>query len=389
MRDIKKLKIAHVTSTFPPYTGGIGNVAYYLAKLLAEDDYRITVFTPRYKKEEEQFEGKFKLKRISPLIKYGNAALLPSLIRDLANFDLVHLHYPFFGGAESVYFLKKIFKKNLKLVLHYHMDVVGEKIKKFLFSFHTRYFLHRIVKIANIVIVPSFDYALNSNLSDYVKLYNEKFIDIPHGVDLDYFKPDKKDSQLIERYSIEDKKIILFVGSLDSAHYFKGVNYLIKAAEILKRDDFKIIIIGEGNLRPAYEELVKNKDLNDKVIFTGYLKDIRPFYNLADIFVLPSIDKSESFGLVLAEAMACQLPVVVSDLVGVRKLVEKNNNGFLVKPKDASSLAKTITILLDDDKLRIKLGRNGYEKVKNNYSWEIIVKKIENVYKSLITAKFE
>ncbi len=387
MKDQKKLKIAHVTSTFPPYTGGIGNVAYHLAKRLAVDGYRITVFTPRYKKEETDFEGKFKLKRISPLIKYGNAALLPSLIRDLAEFDLVHLHYPFFGGAESVYFLKRIFKKNLKLVLHYHMDVVGEKIKKFFFSFHTRYFLHRIVKISDIVIVPSFDYALNSNLSEYVKLYNEKFIDVPHGVDINYYKPSEKDPKLIERYSVEDKKVILFVGSLDSAHYFKGVNYLIKVAEILKRDDFKIIIIGEGNLRPAYEELVSNKDLNDKVIFTGYLKDIRPFYNLADIFVLPSIDKSESFGLVLAEAMACQLPVVVSDLVGVRKLVEKNNNGFLVKPKDASSLAKTITILLDDDKLRIKLGKNGYEKVKNNYSWEIVVKKIEDIYRNLVKEK--
>lgn len=387
MRDIKRLKIAHVTSTFPPYTGGIGNVAYYLAKLLAEDDCRITVFTPRYKKEEEELEEKFKLKRISPLIKYGNAALLPSLIRDLANYDLVHLHYPFFGGAESVYLLKRIFKKNLKLILHYHMDVVGEKIKKYLFSFHTRYFLHRIVKISDTVIVPSFDYALNSNVSEYVKLYNEKFIDVPHGVDINYYKPGEKDPKLIERYSVEDKKVILFVGSLDSAHYFKGVNYLIKMAEILKRDDFKIIIIGEGNLRPAYEELVKNKDLNDKVIFTGYLRDIRPFYNLADIFVLPSIDKSESFGLVLAEAMACQLPVVVSDLVGVRKLVEKNNNGFLVKPKDASSLAKTITILLDDDKLRIKLGRNGYEKVKNNYSWEIVVRKIEDIYRNLFKEK--
>jgi len=390
MINPKKLKIAHLTPTFPPYGGGIGNVAYYLAKGLADNDYNITVFTPRYKKQAaEAEEYNFILNRISPLIKYGNAALLPTLIKDLRDFDIIHLHYPFFGGAESAYLLKRFFRKDTKLLLHYHMDVIGERIKKYLFKFHTRYFLGRIVKTADLVIVPSFDYALNSNLSEYIKLYNEKFIEIPHGVDLDYFKPGKKDLSLIDRYNLREKKVILFVGSLDSAHYFKGVNYLIKAAEILKRDDYKIIVIGEGNLRPVYEELVNDKDLNDKIIFTGFIRDIRPFYHLADIFILPSIDKSESFGLVLAEAMACQLPVIASDLVGVRKLVEKKDTGLLIKPRDVSGLAKAISILLEDDDLRKKFGKNGYLKVKTRYSWETIINQVEQTYQNLFNDNYK
>lgn len=385
MTSLEKLKIAQVTPVFPPYAGGIGNVAFNLAMGLAAAGLNITVFTPLYKKSDNKNISKypFIIKRVNPLIKYGNAALLPFLIKDLAKFDLIHLHYPFFGGAESVYLLKKFFKKNTKVILHYHMDVIGEKIKKYLFKFHTKYFLGKIIKTADRVIVSSFDYALNSNLAEFVKLYNEKFIDIPHGVNIKYYKPGLKNPDLLERYNLENKKVIVFVGSLDSAHYFKGVNILIKAAEILTRDDYKIFVIGEGNLRPVYEELTDNKDLNKKIIFTGYIRDLRPFYHLADIFVLPSIDKSESFGLVLAEAMACQLPVVVSDLVGVRKLVDNNLNGILVKPKDVSSLARALDQLINDENLRIKMGKNGLEKVVNKYSWDIVIKKVINVYHDL------
>jgi len=384
MIEEKYKKIAHVTPTFPPYAGGIGNVAYYVAKGLAESGYQITVFTPDYGNKDDSglANEKFKLVKIKPLIKYGNAALLPLLIKKLSNFDIIHLHYPFFGAAESIYLLKKL-KKGTKLVIHYHMDVVGEKLKKYLFKFHTKYFLSRIIKAADLVIVSSFDYALNSNLKPYLQIYGSKFIDIPHGVDTRYFKPDAKNQALVEKYDIQNKKMVLFVGSLDSAHYFKGVNYLIKAAEILKRDDYKIIIVGEGNLKAAYEELVYDKDLGDKIIFTGYMKDLRQMYNLADIFVLPSVDKSESFGLVLIEAMAAKLPVVASDLVGVRKLILKKNTGILVKPRDAALLAKSIDNLLDDDTLRKTMGENGYQMINEEYSWDIIVKKIAKTYQHL------
>lgn len=382
MKDPKNLKIAHVTPSFPPYPGGIGNVAYNIADGMSSDGYQITVFTPKYNKETIYPKNKFNLVRVKPLIKYGNAALIPSLIRRLAGFDIIHLHYPFFGGAESIYLLKK-FKKNIKLVIHYHMDVIGKNIKKYLFQFHTKHFLGRIIKVADLVIVSSFDYALNSNIGEYVKLYNEKFIDIPHGVDTHCFTPGEKDNVLVERYGLKDKKIVLFVGSLDSAHYFKGVNYLIKATEILKRDDFNVIIVGKGNLRHVYEELVNDKDLGEKIIFTGFIRDLKSFYQLADIFVLPSIDKSESFGLVLTEAMACKLPVIASDLVGVRKLILKKDSGLLVKPKDASSLAKAINKLLDDSSLRKRLGENGYKMIIDNYSWEKVVKKVEESYKNL------
>lgn len=380
------MKIAEVCSTFPPYKGGMGNVAYYNAWSLVTLGHEVTVFTNSRKEKNNHIdEYPFEVQRLSPWFKYGNAGVLPQLFWKLWNYDVIHLHYPFFGGSEIIYFLEKI--KDLKIVVTYHMDVVGSggMVSKF-FNWHTEHVLPRILDSADRVIVTSWDYARSSAIKDRIIVNPDKFVAIPCGVNHLLFKPRFRDKSIIEKYELLDKNVILFVGGLDKAHYFKGVNVLIQAIkQLASRNDFIVLIVGDGDLRSSYESLVETLGLGNKIRFTGYVSDnmLPKFYSVADVFVLPSIDKSEAFGIVSLEAMASSVPVIAADLPGVRSVVDKMKTGLLVKPGDVDNLANMITFVLKNPKLAKRMGKAGREKVIQQYTWEKVGYMLDNVIRAV------
>ncbi|HLD27880.1 MAG TPA: glycosyltransferase family 4 protein [Patescibacteria group bacterium] len=384
VKNDKRLKIAQIVSTFPPYRGGMGNVAYHLTDSLSRLGYEVVVFTPKTKLSDVNMQSYFKIHKLLPQFKFGNSAIVLQLAYHLLKFDLVHLHYPFLGASLGVILAKLIRGKKIKFILHYHMDLVGQDWRSFVYKFYNWIFLSSLIKFSDYVITTSADYLKMSLLGKYYFKNEDKFEIIPNGVDLDYFKPRHKDSLLMTRYKLHDKKVILFVGGLDSAHYFKGVNYLLKAFERLKREDVKLIIVGEGNLKSVYEDMVDSSGLNHQVIFIGYVPDqeLVKYYNLCDLLVLPSIDKSEAFGMVLLEAMACGKAVLASSLPGVRQVVEVNVNGRLFKPKDADNLASHLNRLLDDKNDLVNFGANGRKIVEKDYSWKTITETLLKIYQS-------
>jgi len=382
------MKIAVVSSTFPPYAGGIGNVAASNARELAKLGYEVTVFTPLYRAVKEEITD-LKIKRVKPLFKYGNAAFVPALGWMLKDFEIIHLHYPFFGGAEAVWLYQRRFKKKkIKIVLHYHMDVVGEGIFRLIFKIHNFLILPRIVKMADKVIFTSMDYGRHSNLAKKIEQRADKFLEVPNGVDSLIFSPQAKDPDLLKKHEIApEEKVVLFVGGLDKAHYFKGIEYLIEAMSRLRLAEYnwKLIIVGEGELKKDYSDLAAQLKMHLRTIFTGYVpnEDLPKYYNLADVVVLPSVDKSEAFGLTLIEAMSCAKPVVASNLVGVRSVITEKMDGLLVEPKNADDLASKINYLLSDQTKALEFGRAGQRKVKLKYDWRIIGRHLDDLYKSL------
>ena len=134
-----------------------------------------------------------------------------------------------------------------------------------------------------------------------------------------------------------------------------------------------------------YEAKVRELNLQNKVQFLGSVdaKELYKQYAGADIFVLPSIDRSEAFGLVLLEAMSFSVPVIASDLPGVRTVVDHAVTGFLVPPRDVGALANSLQELLNDPVKRQRLGEAGRARVMEKYQWEDIVEELENVYNSL------
>ncbi|MFA6215189.1 MAG: glycosyltransferase family 4 protein [Patescibacteria group bacterium] len=382
------MKIAIVTPTFPPYAGGIGNVAAANARELVKLGHEVTVFTPLYQPVTEEITD-LVIKRVKPLFKYGNAAYVPSLKKLLAGFEIIHLHYPFFGGAEVIWLKSSKFKAHgSKLVLHYHMDVVGEGILKLFFKLHNQFILPKIIRMADKVIFTSLDYGQNSNVRNLMAKNPDKFIEVANGVNTEEFLPTEKDKSLLAKHAIEpEEKVVLFVGGLDKAHYFKGVEYLIEAMSRLKQLPYrwKLIIVGAGELQRQYADWAAQLNLEAKTIFTGYVpnQDLPKYYNLADVVVLPSVDKSEAFGLALVEGMSCGKPVVATNLPGVRSVVDDGVNGLLVKIKDEDDLASKINYLLANSEIAGQFGLAARQKAEKQYDWGIIGQKLEQIYQKL------
>ena len=378
------MKIAIVTATFPPYKGGMGNVAYFHAKELAKAGEDVTVFCP--KKIGERLEGEqFKIEYLLPLFKYGNAAFVPQLYNELKKFDLVHLHYPFYGGAEAVYFWKKRWPKK-KFVMTYHMDSVGEGWLKWFFKFYRMALLKRILKNCKKVLISTQDYARNGDLAKYIEQDPEKFIVSNLGVDLGRFSPGPKPEELIKKYNIgSDNFVLLFVGGLDKAHYFKGLEYLLRAVAMVGNTDIKLVVVGEGELKEGYQEKAEKLGIEKRVYFAGAVsnEDLVRYYRLCDVFVFPSIDKSEAYGLVALEAGACAKPSIASNLPGVRFVVKEGEMGVLVEPKDADQLAEKIKYLFNNKELVKELGQKARGRVEREFKWSVIVEKIREIYKSL------
>jgi len=378
------MKVAQIVCTLPPYGGGIGVVAHHYASELDKMGHDVVVFTPKTSKSTK-YNTRYPVKRLRPWLRFGNAAILPQLIWKLRKFDVIHLHFPFFGAAFFVYLLKLIKGKKMKLVISYHMDVVGSGPLKFFFKLYNKFWLHWIIKVADKIIVASCDYTEGSNISDYFYKNKSKFVEIPFGVSAVY-SPQKKNPSLMRKYNLSsDDKIVGFVGGLDPAHYFKGVNFLITAISRIPDRNVKAVIVGKGSLIKKYKKQALTLGVNDRIIFAGYVANetLPEHYNLFDLFILPSVDKSEAFGLVLLEAMACGKPLIASNLKGVRSVVIPGENGLLVEPKNPKDIVDKINIIFTNDKIREEFQLNGINIANKKYRWPILVESLLKVYKSI------
>jgi len=346
------MKIASIVCAFPPYAGGIGNSAYEINKLL-EDKHEITTFTPS---------------TLKPWLRLGHGAFLPQLFWRLNKFDYIYLHYPFFGTAEVVWFFKLFFRRP-KLIVHYHMDVRGlSPLAQFL-SWPSRLVRRFLLNQAETIVTASLDYIKSSQIKSYYETHKDKFQEIPFGIDLEKFQPKllnrPLDNKIIARaqeivHYINDKFIkrdrlnLLFVGGLDQAHYFKGIDILLNSLVIVANRNWRLKIVGEGDLRPHYEELSDRLNIKKQVEFTGKLNGaelVRAFQN-ADLFILPSINSNEAFGLVLIEALACGVPVIASNLPGVRRVFSDHEQGLLIEPNNPTDLKNKLEFIFNNEELR-------------------------------------
>lgn len=367
------MRIAHVVSTYPPYHGGMGNVAQAMAQGLRERGHDCDVFTPDYRGEDAAG-----VIRLRPWFSSRNAAFVPSLASRLkeGKYDVVHLHYPFLGGAESVFWFKWRNPKT-RLFITYHMDTFGRGWRRAVLALYRRLFMRHMIRQADVVTCSSLDYAKHSALAG---LRNLNPVELPFGV-ADRFKPQ------VETPAAADKLVLLFVGGLDQAHYFKGLSVLFASLASLNKTELSKLglnIVGDGDLRGVYEASVKDLGLQEQVHFSGKLDEsgLVVAYQQADVTVLPSIDRSEAFGLVLLESMACGTPVIASDLPGVRTVLERERTGFLVRPNDVKDLAERLSFCVRRIKLLREMRPAAAKRVQDHYRWPHIIEQLESLYRN-------
>lgn len=367
----------------------MSNAVFEISRQLIDRGHEVTVFTPNFDREEKHEED-HQVERLDPYFSYGNAAFLPTLGKKLKDFDLVHLHYPFFGTAGVVKRFKKKYP-HIPLVVTYHMDNRAGGVKGLIFAFYAKYFLKDILRCADALIGSTFDFIKSS---DAKLVYNEaphKWHEIAFGVDTERFVPGKKSLSLIRSLDLNDSvPTVLFVGGMDSAHHFKGVKVLLRALRILSKEKipFQAVFVGDGELKQEYERVVQAFFLKTTTRFVGRVSDeeLPEYYRLADVFVLPSTSSAEAFGMVLLEAMSSGCATIGSDLPGVREITAKG--GVVVPGGDEVELAHALADFFAlSEKKRENIARKNREIILQEYSWERIGKQHEQLYHSVVEHK--
>lgn len=373
------MRIAMLNCVYPPYGGGIGEVARQYASLLSAE-HQVEVITPRYHPGMTFIKTPgFIVEPKRPLLAWGKAAWFPGLLGYLKKYDAVHLHYPFFGVHERLVKLPT----EKKLILTYHMLPQAPGLRGKLMQTSLRYSDKRLGKRANAMTIATQDYLQAVALPRIGE--SDKWQVIPFGVD-DRFSPGEESEKLVRRFNIRyGETVILFVATLDKAHAFKGLPVLLKALGQVKLDNWRLIVVGGGDWRARYAKQSRQLRLGKRVSFAGYVPtaELPEFYRLAHMFVLPSLNEAEAFGLVALEAMASGLPVIASRLPGVRELVKQGETGLLVTPGDELALAAAIELLLSSAEQRQKFGQQGLRRVEDNYRWSVIGRKLLDIYRNL------
>ncbi|AKB30462.1 glycosyl transferase [Methanosarcina siciliae C2J] len=391
------MKIGYFTTRFPyknPLTGevifhshdgGVENVAYSLAVEMAKRGHEIFIFTSSINSTNSiEDYGKIKIYRYKKNFIIGQAPisldlLYKPLISDLC-LDIVHAHMGNLPAPLTALFFSMI--KNKPFIITHHGDWIGgygglkRRIGVFLFN---NYLCDFILTRTNSIIGLSESHVADSRS---LQKYFSKIEVIPNGINLDDFDIPLSKEECRNLLNLpKDKSIILFVGSLTPR---KAPDVLLKAMEKIVQEspDSYLVLVGEGSWKNNLKEMAKTLGIDNDVLFTGFIDDDMKIlhYKAADVFVLPSL--SEAFPLTLMEAAASGLPLVGSGLECFKEIIDVDCNGFLTKTGDYNDLAKKIIYLLNDKELRLKMGANSLNKVKE-FSWEKVAQDTEQVYLTL------
>jgi glycosyltransferase involved in cell wall biosynthesis len=223
------------------------------------------------------------------------------------------------------------------------------------------------------------------------KVKEDSIIVLPNGVDEDFFHPDIVVTDVTQKYGLEGKMIVLFVGRLART---KGLEYLLEAADIIvNKYNYKnalFILVGPytfaGVDRPLGKDEIANyvqlHKLEENILLTGSLplEEVRKLYVACDIFVLPSL--AEGDPLVTIEAMSSGKPVIGTKVGGIPRHIRDRWNGFLIDPADERQLAERIKYLIDNPEERKMMGANSRKYVEEEFDWGIIADRLFQIYQS-------
>jgi len=376
MTERRPMRVLMLNYEFPPVGGGGGEVSKNIASHLVRLGCAVKILTVHWGDlpRRERIDGytvyrtpSFRLRpdrcTVKEMFAFFVCNVLPSLrLARKWRPNVVNVHFAVPVGPLG-YLIKKLYKIPYIITLH-GGDVPGFDPKqtdhwyRFLLPF-TR----PIWREASSVV------AVSPGLRDLARRSypNVPVTVIPNGIDCEYFKP--ADSPIDSR-----KVTLIFVGRIAEQ---KGLTHLIRCLPLLRSSTstpFELKVVGDGPLRVDIEVLAERLGVSDCVHFSGWVSQsqVRDWLQEAAIFVLPSL--MEGLSVALLQAMACGLPVVTSDVVGNREVVEHGWNGFQVPVYDTQAWVDALATLIGDQELRSQMAQRS-RKLATDYDWHKISRK--------------
>lgn len=290
-------------------------------------------------------------------------------------YDLLHFH-----GAKAgmVGRIAAVLADCRSTVLTVHNFIVYQEvpwIKKLIFRYGERA-LSRAT--SRIITVSS---ALKDDLVRNYKIPEAKIIPIYNGIDIERYLKIQNKKEIKIRYGLNPDMPV--IGTIARMAPQKGLEYLVKAAPLIcKERDVRILIAGDGPEMSYLQDLSSSLDINDQVVFTGYIDNIPEFLSCLDIFVVPSI--AEGLSITTIEAMTAGLPVIASNTGGLPELVRHGETGLLVEPRNPQGIADAVEKLLNDPRKSEMMGRSGRNAAAIQFSSKTMIKRTCEVYGEIL-----
>lgn len=371
------MRVTMVNKYYPPHLGGIEyHMRDLAAALVAGGGVQVRAIVANGGRGEvsETVDG-VQVERLSRLFEYASTPVVPGMTNALraegsradGRPDVMHLHFPYPWGEYS--WLRA--RPGVPTVLTYHSDIVRQKALLRLY----RPILERLLDRVDLIIATSPDMVEHS---EFLRPRAEKCRVVPFGIDVDRFAPTPSTlARAKELRTAHTRPIILFVGRLI---YYKGVDVLLRAMQDVDAD---LVIIGRGPLEAELRALAGSLGIADRVTFSPPVAagDLVAWYHAADVFCLPSVARSEAFGLVQLEAHASGTPVVSTRLTtGVPFVNQDGVTGLTVPPGDVRALTDALGTLSGDRALRERLGQQALDRARAQFTIDRMVDDTLGVY---------
>jgi len=362
------MNILRIYKDYHPILGGIENHIKILAEAQAAAGHRVTVLVcdPGLRTRVETRNGVriIKAGRLTTLASMPLSLSQPIALARLRP-DVAHVHFPYPLGEVANWLLGRA----RATIITHHSDVVRQKGWLRLYG----PLLRRVLRAADRIIATSPRYI---ETSPWLQPMREKCVVVPLGVDPTRFFPPTNQST--------SQPILLFAGRL---RYYKGLDTLLHA--LVNLPDAHLDVVGDGPMRPPWENLAAELGIADRVRFLGQVDDtdLPKRYRQAHIFVLPANARAEAFGTVLLEAMASGLPCIATELgTGTSWVVQDGVTGLVVPPRDSQALAQAIRSLLDSPRRRAEMGRAARARVEAEFTQERMIARVQAVYEKVLAA---
>lgn len=368
------MRVVHVfKDCYPPITGGIEQHMSLLCRRLAQT-LEVAILAPSRspRRKEQRLDG-VRMIRVPEFGRYASVPLCPTAPWELHRLrpDIVHLHFPNPMGDLT----QLLGAANVPFVLTYHADIIKQK----LFVPMYRPVLNLLFKKARKIIFSARE---NIPQSPLFSRHASKCTVIPFGVELEDFRLQHGEDAEVEALRRKTGgSMVLFVGAV---RYYKGLDVLLRAMRTVSGS---LVMAGRGTQDPSLRRMAADLGIADKVIFCGEVSPsrLRILLNASDIFVLPSIDRCETFGIGQLEAMACSKPIVSTDLpTGVRSVNRHGATGLVVAPGAPGDLAEALNLLLSNTRLREEFGNAARRRAEQEFSADQMASKTIEVYREVL-----